>query len=145
MPESCLWGAEADNRRDEAVRKGTNGIIVSEDGSRSVGVLQWEYRQGEGINVAYLLVGLVREEGAKGRDKAVWSKWFWPVDPIKMWRAFRQLYANLAVERRQDRHARNMIPRNSKSSGTRPRRSALLRASTNPPVQASRGAMWSVT
>ncbi|CDF40968.1 unnamed protein product [Chondrus crispus] len=94
VPESCLWGAAEDNRRDEAVRKGSKGIIVSEDGNRSVGVLQWEYRQGEGIIVAYLLVGLVREEGAKGREKAVWSKRFWPVDPIKMWRAFRQLYAN---------------------------------------------------
>lgn len=99
LPESCLWGLEDNRWNKKAVMKHCKAIAISKgSGDRSIGVLQYEYKQGAGVIVAYLLVGIVGQGGVLGHGRVGWSKRFWPVDPVEMWRTFRQLHGDVQNE-----------------------------------------------
>ena len=43
--------------------------------------------------VVNMLVGLVGGKRWRHKSQAVWSKSFWPVQPVRMWEEFARLYA----------------------------------------------------
>lgn len=96
VPESCLWGIAADeNKATRAVvADRTRAIVTSRGGSRAIAVLQFcmEASTSGALITAHMLVGLTEMRRDGRVAQVVWTKRFWPVDPLRMWTAFQAVW-----------------------------------------------------
>lgn len=100
IPESCLWGTEADERKitRSLVTSNTQALLFSDGSLRALVVLQFKMLRegGESAVLAYLLVGVSNLVASRLHGDVNWSKRFWPSDPGRMVAAFGKIVLNTA-------------------------------------------------
>ncbi|KAI0561491.1 hypothetical protein FGB62_80g01 [Gracilaria domingensis] len=99
VPESCLWGLKRDETKEDTslIMKETKALVMSHGGSRAVAIVQFcKIATQENVLItAYLLVGLIEVRRGARRARVEWSKRFWPVFPLRMWRSFEGVWRDL--------------------------------------------------
>ncbi len=91
VPESCLWGAREDElKRTRAdLVNATDVLVTSQGGHRALAILQMSRTDMKRlVTTAHMLVGLTDVQMNGKVARVEWSKRFWPLDPLKMWKSF---------------------------------------------------------
>lgn len=102
IPESSLWGLEQDETASirKKLMSSTRVLVSTMGGTRGIAVLQFTMSNSsdDEVIVAHLLAGLIDVERDGLVAKVLWSKRFWPAEPLRMWILFNRLWSGEVTE-----------------------------------------------